>query len=119
MDETLLLFCIIDLAEQNIANKDDGLLLSARIIRKLRFVPKMNKLHLAIIWDTVDNVKKLLPTHDPRSNNHLSYTLAVRRDDNNIINLVVDNIIIRMFLHREILSLYLLPELYNYMSKLL
>lgn len=80
--------------------------------------PKINKLHTSIVFDDYETIEKLSRSNDLRANNYRCYTLAKNRGDEHIITLVKDNILLRLLLHKEILSKYSIVDVYSLMCKM-
>ena len=81
----------------------------------LKAHPKVNKLHYSIVFDGYGTIKELLQFNDPRSNNYRSYRLAKERKDLDTTKLIVDSIILRTLLHKEVLTKYNLSDIYSSM----
>jgi hypothetical protein len=75
--------------------------------------PKINKFYLSILFGGT------LVNRDIRGNNFKAYKLAKLRGNNNIIQLVLDDIISRILLYKEILRIYSVDDIYSLMAPIL
>lgn len=75
--------------------------------------PLINPLCASILFDELPKIEEVLLTEDPMYHRCKCYRLALERQDNDIINTISSNIIVRMLLYKEILLKYCCKDAYS------